>query len=127
MAENVNLTQYENSPTVWPLRGFNLGDFAPVGDCVLKLDRASSEFGLLHKFEGLVLYVAQFPKSDKPVYFHAAWALVVCYRTNCRKVSILFPDYQIDLELEDPGHLQSFLPALKAHGTKALMLYEVPM
>ena len=127
MAGNMNVTQDGKAPTAWPLRSFNLGDFASVGDCMLKLDSGSSEFGLVYKFEGLVLYMAQFPKDDKPVYFHAAWALAVCYRLKCRKVCIRFPDYQIDLEFEDPRDLQPFLFALKTHATKALMLYEVPM
>ena len=117
----------EQPPNIWSLQSFNLRSFAAVGDCVLKLDRGTSEFGLLYKLDETVFQMAQFADNDAPVYFDAAWALAVCYRPKCKKVCVQFPNYQGDIEFEDFVDVQSFLLALKSHATKTLMCYEVPM
>jgi len=128
MASTLNLTPDEHSAIAWPLQSFGLGDFIPSGTCELHLDRANSEFGLLYRLEASAAIVAQFAENDEPVYFHASWALAACHRPNghCRKVTVLLPNYQVDMEFDHPGHAQTFVATLKALATNAFTIYEVP-
>ncbi|KAJ4303497.1 hypothetical protein N0V90_002393 [Kalmusia sp. IMI 367209] len=129
MTLTIDLAPDEQSPTVWPLQSFLRGEFASVGSCELQLDRSNAEFGLLHRLEDSTFIVAQYPDNDEPVYFHASWALAVCYRSMsgaCTKVCVQTLNYQIDLDFEHFDHAHCFVAALKSLASNALTFYEAP-
>lgn len=127
MSSDYTLASEEHSSIGWPLQAFVLGDFTSAGACELHLDRENSEFGLLYRLEPSAAVMAQFADNDGPVFFHAAWALAACHRSNgtCKKVTILLPNCQVDLEFMHHEYAQTFLATLKSLATNAFTVYEV--
>lgn len=129
MTSTVALTLDEHMPIMWPLRNFLLGSFSPTGQCELQLDRGNHEFGLLYRLDPSAALMAQYADNDDPVTFSASWAMAACHRPNgsCKKVTVLLPNHQVDLEFEDANHAQTFIATLKSLATNAFTIYEVPM
>lgn len=125
----------EHESVCWPLQSFAVNnDFKSQPETLthLLLDRANSEFGLIHQLGDGLAIVAQFPDTDEPVFFQVLRACAAGSRSNntCKKVCVLMQNFQIDLEFTASESAQAFLQTLerlaRMVGNIYFKVYEIP-
>lgn len=126
MARLASGTTHEQHSVLWPLQWFGItNDFKSPGPALLMLDRANSEFGLLYEIGNGKAAMAQFPDTDEPVFFQVSRARAACSRFNasCKKVCVLMPHFQLDLQFTKSAHASDFLQMLGRLATKVGNVY----
>lgn len=80
------------------------------------LDSAHSDFGLITYSELYSASDAILDNDNRPIYFEAFRVRAACFQQDCyKKLSILTPLWQIDLEFPNGSYGRHFMHTLKRH------------
>lgn len=111
---------------VWELQSCRVGGFDESGPSHLLVDRRNAEFGIVYRQQQSTLVAAQHA-NGQPVYFNATAAISAChrFRANCRKVTVLLPDGQVNLEFQHLNDAGSFIATLRTMATTMFAIHEV--
>ena len=94
----------------WPLEEFAVGkDLTSTNPTKIFIDRSTHEFGIVYYNSNSAAAVEQFPDTDEPVFFPAKNALLACWHSKCKKISVLFQHVQIDLGFRSAAEAREFL------------------
>ncbi|KZM26154.1 hypothetical protein ST47_g2671 [Ascochyta rabiei] len=102
----------------WPLESFTVGrDINSSNPTRIFVDHATHEFGIVYYYANSVAAVEQFSDTGEPVYFQAKTALMACWHSRCKKISVLFQHLQVDLKFCSTQEARDFLDAFKDAAT----------
>jgi hypothetical protein len=130
MASNPSSTDNECEASAWSLLSFTIDhEFKSSGPSMLYLDRANGEFGIVYPSPTTAITLAQFP-DDEPIYFQGKNVRATCWRSKCKKVTLLFEFLQVDLEFDDVQSACAFEylveQVVMTAGNHFFCSYEVP-
>ncbi|KAF2195401.1 hypothetical protein K469DRAFT_681720 [Zopfia rhizophila CBS 207.26] len=108
----------------WPLLSFSMDGFFASGSSEVKLDRATSEFGLVYKSDVTTAAVAAF-SDGATVYFKATWAVAAAFSTSSTKVVLVLPKCQADMVFYSYDTAAAFIRTLKSLATTSFIVLEV--